>query len=224
MRHDFSEKVTTCVVVIDKRHSRTPHIKRRIAACFSAAGSADIQDPFMLHCLISHEMLLDGESVTAPLKTDLYTQLDLVDECIITPSRDRGKEDLEGMTVQLHYISRILDPLIVYADMTAMILRRMQASHDRYCEGQPGHGIANATIKTSDAILYLLESAESRKRWLLSYKSHKDATLNLVSPVPTTVNCVGCELKICRSSISLHNKTRLLAQQSLKRPRPMGRR
>jgi hypothetical protein len=91
MRHDLSGNTTTYLVVIDKRHSRTLYIKRRIAACFGAAAPADRQDPFMLHCLIAHEMLLDGESVTAPLKTDLYTQLDLVDECIMTPSRDRGK-------------------------------------------------------------------------------------------------------------------------------------
>jgi hypothetical protein len=224
MRHSLSDNTTTYIVVIDKRHSRTLHIKRRIAACFSAAGPADKQDPFMLHCLISQEMLLDGESVIAPLKTDLYTQLDLVDECIITPSRDRGKEDLERMTVQLHYISRIIDPLIAYADMTAMILRRLQASHDRYCDGDPGHGISNATIKTSDSIRYLLESAESRKRWLLSYKSRKDATLSLVSLLPDFVSHIVRGLSFRRSSISLRSRMRRLARRSLKRPKPMERR
>jgi hypothetical protein len=100
------------------------------------------------------------------------------------------------MTVHLHYISRVIDPLIAYADMTAMILRRMQASHDRYCDGQPGQGLSTASTKTSDSIRYLLESAESRKRWLLSYKSRKDATLNLVSLLEYFISYINYELSL----------------------------
>jgi hypothetical protein len=224
MTHNLSDKTTTYVVVISNRHSRTLHIKRRIAACFSAAGPADRQDPFMLHCLIAQGMFLDGQSVIAPLKRDLYKQLDLVDECISRRSHQRHKKDLEQMTVQLHYISQMIEPLIAKADMTAMILRQMQASHDWYCECLPGDGLLDAATKTSDSIRYLLESAESQKRCLVSCRSRKDATLNLVSLLSDFVNYVGRELRFRRSSISLRSKMRRLVLQLLKRPKPMERR
>lgn len=67
------------------------------------------------------------------------------------------------------------------AEMTGMIVRRMQASHDRYRESLPKGSMTDASTKTSDGLQYLLESAESQKRWLLSYKSRKDIALNLVS-------------------------------------------
>jgi hypothetical protein len=201
MTHDLSGKITTYVVVISHHHSRTLHIKRRLAACFSAAGPADRQDPFMLHCLIAQEMFLDGQSVIAPLKRDLYTQLDLVDECISRRSNQRQKEDLEQMTVQLHYISQMIEPLIAKADMTAMILRQMKASHDRYREYFPGSDLLDAATKTSDSIRYLLESAESQKRWLVSCRSRKDATLNLVSLLPDVADYIVCRLSFRRSSI-----------------------
>jgi hypothetical protein len=123
MTHDLDGNTTTYVVVIDKRHCRTLHIKRRIATCFnSASGSADKQDPYMLHCLISQEIFLDAQSVITPLKFDLDTQLDLVDESISWQAHGRGKEDLEKMTFNLHYVSRIIDPLIANADMTAIMM------------------------------------------------------------------------------------------------------
>jgi hypothetical protein len=133
----------------------------------------------MLHCLVAHKIFLDAKSVIALLKLTLYAQLDVVDECVSKPARNRGKEDLEKMTVELHYISRMINPLIANADMTATIMREMKTSHDRYCDSQPGANTSNAAIKTSDSIRYLLESAVSQKRWLVSYKSRKDVTLNL---------------------------------------------
>jgi len=179
MKHDFGEGTTSYIVMADRSHPRAQCIKRRISTCFSTASTADTQDPFMIHCLIVEETLVDAKSVVTPLRLELYNQLDQVDECI--PSHDRGKADLELMTVKLHYISRMIDPLIANADMTGMIMRHMQASHDRYSDSLPVPGISNATTKTSDSIRYLLESAESQKRWLVSYKSRKDATMNLVS-------------------------------------------
>jgi hypothetical protein len=165
----------------------------------------------MLHCLIAHEVFLDAKSVFEPLKDDLYAQLDLVDACVATPSRDRGKKDLEEMTVRLHYLSRMIDPLIANAEMTAMVLRQMQASHDRYCESLTGAGLSNATTKTSDSVRYLLESAESQKRWLVSYRSRKDTTLNLVSPTQNPSISRRLRAKLCRSM-------RRLAVWLLKRP------
>jgi hypothetical protein len=43
------------------------------------------------------------------------------------------------------------------------------------------NAIEDGNTKISDALRYLLESAESQKRWLVSYKSRKDIALNLVS-------------------------------------------
>jgi hypothetical protein len=210
MKHGLSDNTTNYIVVIDKRHPRTLHIKRRIAACFSAAAPADRQDPFMLHCLVAQEIFLDGQSVITPLEADLYTQLELVDEYISKLEHRRQKEDLERMTVQLHYISRMIDPLIANADMTGMIIRSRQASHNRYCDSRPGASLLDATTKTSDALRYLLESAESQKRWLLSYKSRKDATLNLVSLLLCQIllATAAAELSFRRFSTSLHSRMR----------------
>jgi hypothetical protein len=176
----------------------------------------------MLHCLVAHKIFLDAKSVIALLKLTLYAQLDVVDECVSKPARNRGKEDLEKMTVELHYISRMIDPLIANADMTATIMREMKTSHDRYCDSQPGANTSNAAIKTSDSIRYLLESAVSQKRWLVSYKSRKDVTLNLVSPLPNSVDYSDRGLNFCRSSISLLSKMRRLALLSHERLGPTG--
>lgn len=181
MQHDSGDSATSYIVMIDKDHSRISHIKRRILACFGAKGPADTQDPFMPHCLIVHEMFLDAKSVITPLRGSLYDQLDLVDEYSTKPAHERGKEELEKITIRLHVISQEIDSMTAGAEMTEMIVRRMQASHDRYCSSIPPGGMSNAMNKTSDALRYLLESAESQKRWLLSYKSRKDIALNLVS-------------------------------------------
>lgn len=140
-----------------------------------------MKDPFMLHCLIVHEMFLDARSVITPLRGNLYDQLDLVDEYSTKPIKDRGKIELEQMTIQLHVVSQETDSMTAGAEMTGMIVRRMQASHDRYCASLSMGSMTDASTKTSDGVRYLLESARSQKRWLLSYKSRKDIALNLVS-------------------------------------------
>jgi hypothetical protein len=183
MTHDVVGGATSYIVVVDENHSRLLHVQKRIATCLSAVGPADTQDPFMLHCLIVHETFLDARSVVTPLRWKLYDQLDLVDDYTKKPVRKRGKEDLEKMTIALHNISQDIDSMTASVEMTGMILRRMQASHDRYCDShvQAGGVVSNANVKTSDSLRYLLESAESQKRWLMSYKSRKDTAMNLVS-------------------------------------------
>jgi hypothetical protein len=183
MTHDVVGGATSYIVVVDENHSRLLPVQKRIATCLSAVGPADIQDPFMLHCLIVHETFLDARSVVTPLRWKLYDQLDLVDDYTKKPARKRGKEDLEKMTIALHNISQDIDSMTASVEMTGMILRRMQASHDRYCDShsQAGGVVSNANVKTSDSLRYLLESAESQKRWLMSYKSRKDTAMILVS-------------------------------------------
>lgn len=182
MTHDVVGGATSYIVMADESHSRLLHVRKRIATCLSAVGSADIQDPFMMHCLIVHETFLDARSVVTPLRWKLYDQLDRVDEHTTKPARKRGKEDLEKMTIALHNISQDIDSMTASAEMTGMILRQMQASHDRYCDShaQTGGVVSNANVKVSDSLRYLLESAESQKRWLTSYKSRKDTAMNLV--------------------------------------------
>jgi hypothetical protein len=183
MTHDVVGGATSYIVVVDESHFGLLQIKQRIGTCFSAVGPADTQDPFMLHCLVVHETFLDARSVVTLLRWKLYDQLDLVDKYTKKPARKRGKEDLEKMTIALHNISQDIDSMTASVEMTVMILRRMQASHDRYCDShvQAGGVVSNANIKISDSLRYLLESAESQKRWLMSYKSRKDTAMNLVS-------------------------------------------
>lgn len=181
MQHDLGDSTTLYIVTTDRGHSRLTHIKRRMNACLGVKHAADVQDPFMLHCLIVHEMLMDAKSVIAPLRGSLYDLLDLVDEYSMKPASKRGKKELENITIQLHVVSQEIDSSTAGAEMTAMIVRKMQASHDRYCSGVPLGSIVNARNKTSDTLRYLLESSEAQKRWLLCYKSRKDTALNLVS-------------------------------------------
>jgi hypothetical protein len=128
-----------------------------------------------------HEIFLDAKSVITPLRGSLYDQLDLVDVYSSKPLHERGRAELEDMTIKMHVISQEIDSVTAGAEMTAMIVRRMQLAHDRCCTLLGPNAIEDGNTKISDALRYLLESAESQKRWLVSYKSRKDIALNLVS-------------------------------------------
>jgi len=226
MTHDVAGRATSYIVVANEGHSRLLHVKQRIATCLSAVGPADVQDPFMLHCLIVHETFLDARSVVTPLRWELYDQLDRVDEYTQKPARKRGKEDLEKLTIALHDISQTIDSMTGSVEMTGMILRRMQTSHDRFCDSNAQvTGVSNANIKISDSLRYLLESADSQKRWLMSYKSRKDTAMNLVSLPPAKLRrTAGRGLNSRRSSTLSRSKMRGPALRLQKRQKPMARR
>lgn len=181
MTHNLADRTTSYVVMTDRTHSRLEDIRRRIRASFASGGLPDTKDPFMVHCLVLHEIFLDAKSVITPLRGSLYDQLDLVDIYSSKPLNERGRNELEDMTIEMHVISQEIDSVTAGAEMTAMIVRRMQLAHDRYCTLLSPKPIEDGNTKVSDALQYLLESAESQKRWLVSYKSRKDIALNLVS-------------------------------------------
>ena len=181
MTHNLSDRTTSYIVFTDHHQSRLEHVKRRLTDSFGAAKPADTQDPFMLHCLIIHEMFLDAKSVITPLRGNLYNQLDLVDAYSTKPAQKRDRNELEKVTIQLHVVSQDIDSMTASAEMTAMVIRRMQGAHDRFRELVAPNGAVNASTKIFDALRYLLESADSQKRWLTSYKARKDIALNLVS-------------------------------------------
>lgn len=181
MTHNLADRTTSYIVMTDKTHSRLGDIRRRICASFASGGLPDTKDPFMVHCLVLHEIFLDAKSVITPLRGSLYDQLDLVDIYSSKPLHERGRAELEDMTIEMHVISQEIDSVTAGAEMTAMIVRRMQIAHDRYCTLLGSNPIEGGTTKISDTLRYLLESAESQKRWLVSYKSRKDIALNLVS-------------------------------------------
>lgn len=181
MTHSLADRTTSYIVMTDRTHSRLEDIRRRICASYASGGLPDAKDPFMMHCLILHEIFLDAKSVITPLRGSLYDQLDLVDIYSSKPLHERGRAELEDMTIKMHVISQEIDSVTAGAEMTAMIVRRMQLAHDRYCSLLGLNAIEDGNTKISDALRYLLESAESQKRWLVSYKSRKDIALNLVS-------------------------------------------
>lgn len=181
MSHNIETCETAYIVMTDRTHSRLAEIRRRLLESFPYGTSPGTNDAFMLHCLIAHEVFLDAKSVITPLRGSLYDQLDLVDEYSAKPLHERGRAELEHITIRLHVISQAIDSMTAGAEMTAMIVRRMQSAHDRYRSLLRSDSAADENTKISDALRYLLESAERQKRWLVSYRSRKDIALNLVS-------------------------------------------
>jgi len=182
MTHDITAGCTTYVVVSGVHIARKAEIKERLSAVFESPQPADVHNPFMLHSLIVHETFLDAKSVITPLRYQLYDQLDRVDVYAAKSPQERGKSELEDLTIQLHVVSQELDSLTASADMTSMIVRRLSNAHERYQGSIADPLLKNGIVKTTDALRYLLESVESQKRWLASYKARKDIAMTLVSP------------------------------------------
>ncbi|KAI7304952.1 hypothetical protein KC315_g14915 [Hortaea werneckii] len=84
------------------------------------------------------------------------------------------------MTIQLHVISQDIDSKTASADMTHMIVRRLESAHQRYRQRRYSDNVCTAVEQTADALQYLSESIESQRRWVVSYKARKDIALNLI--------------------------------------------
>lgn len=209
MTFDLPTNHTSYIVVANKEHHNLTSIRRRLAA----ASGADTLDPFMLHSLITHQTLLDAGTVITPLRHNLYDQLDLVDDYSSKPAQQRGKAELDEITIKLHVVSQDLDSMVASAEMTGMIVRRLVDAHERYRNCLLGSTrLANASTKTHDGLRYLQESVESQKRWLASYRSRKDIAFNLVgrraSELPsvrqvpmadmTMLGLESCDARQCR--------------------------
>ncbi|RMY22689.1 hypothetical protein D0867_02554 [Hortaea werneckii] len=181
MTYDAAYRDTTYLIVCNPAHPKRNAITRRIVEAIDCTSKLTDLDPFMLHALIAHEIFIEAKSTITPLRRRLYDQLDMVDQYAQNPSpKDRKKGELESMTIQLHVISQDIDSKTASADMTHMIVRRLESAHQRYRQRKYHNSICTAVEQTADALQYLSESIESQRRWVISYKARKDIALNLV--------------------------------------------
>ncbi|KAK3676212.1 hypothetical protein LTR78_003962 [Recurvomyces mirabilis] len=169
---------TTYIVVGDSDHLGMREMKRRL---LDNLRSTEYQDPFMFHAMIVHETFLDAKTVITPVRHQLYDQLDRVDNYSKKSAHERGKGDLEELTIGLHVVSQEIDSMTAGTDMTSMIVRRLIKGHTRYRESLGSVALVNSSTKTADALDYLAESVDAQRRWLESYKARKDIAMNLVS-------------------------------------------
>lgn len=181
MSHDLLSQTTVYVVVCSERQTRLIETRNRLLTTLEHIKTTDALDPFMSHSLIVHETLLDAKSVILSLRHQLYSSLQRVDEYAKGSSRQRGKTELEDLTIQLHVVSQDIDAMTANAEMQSMIIRKLMAGHERYRSDTHPPSLTNSLASTTDALQYLADSVESQRRWLLSYKARKDIAMNLVS-------------------------------------------
>lgn len=182
MTYNAVYRDTTYLIACNPAHPKRNAITRRIVEAIDCTSKSSDADPFMLHALIAHEIFTEAKSTITPLRHRLYNQLDMVDQYAQDPSRkNRKKGDLEAMTIQLHVISQDIDSKTASADMTHMIVRRLESAHQRYRLHKHQNNLSTTAVEqTADALQYLSESIESQRRWVVSYKARKDIALNLV--------------------------------------------
>ncbi|KAK7985283.1 hypothetical protein PG988_002905 [Apiospora saccharicola] len=85
------------------------------------------------------------------------------------------------MTEQLHKVSQDADSLLVSAEMGSMVAehgKRSRAILQKEIQTVSTSPFSRSNV--GDALEYLVQSLESQKRWLASYRSRKDIAMNLV--------------------------------------------
>lgn len=189
MNYDAEVACTTYIIVSGNPHPPLEIIKTRLAESFNGENEDVLEkshamNPFLLHCMISHESLVEAKSIISALRYRLYDQLDMIDAYAKEPS---DRRNLENITVELHSISQDTDSLPASADMAQMIAERMICAHERFEMVLDEAKIKDKTVKLKDSLRYLQTSIQSQRRWLLSYKSRKDIAMNLV--------CLECCLR-----------------------------
>lgn len=187
MSHDAVSQAITYVVVSSVNQPGVRVVKERLQDIYrheeknGRSRSQKFVDPFTLHLMVAHETFLEAKAVITDLRYKLYDALDRVDQYSNKLPEQRGRRDLEELTIQLHVVSQDTDSKYASADMANMIMRRISGAHQRYAESIQDMGKKDALEKTADAINYLSMSLESQMRWLSSYKARKDIAMNLVS-------------------------------------------
>lgn len=182
MNYDANLTCATYIIVSGYPHPPLETIKARLTESFSGEKEGIFQkshamNPFLLHCMISHESLMEAKSIISALRYRLYDQLDMIDAYAKEPS---DRRNLENITIELHSISQDTDSLLASADMAHMIAERMICAHDRFETAPESAKAKDETVKVRDSLMYLQTSIQSQRRWLLSYKSRKDIAMNLV--------------------------------------------
>lgn len=133
-------------------------------------------DPFLFQSILCHESLLGAKLPITDLRHRLYDVLDVVGEYSKEPF-DRA--NLKEMTYKLHGVSQDADSLYASAEMGLMVAEQsMKSRQDMLSRAGPQLAFVGSNV--GDALKYLVQSLESQKRWLQSYKSRKDIAMNLV--------------------------------------------
>jgi hypothetical protein len=189
---------TTYIVVSGGQYLPNETIKERLTALFSGstealASRSHTRDPFLLHCMITHEALVEAKGVITSLRRRLYDQLDKVD---LYAKNALKREHLEELTIELHGISQNTDSLIASADMAEMIATTMASAHSRFIDILGHKDVKDKTMKVSDSLRYLQSSIQSQRRWLLSHKARKDIAMNLVCR-PTNTSRIPIDSTRC---------------------------
>lgn len=155
--------------------------KARLDEYFSPASSPsfpasrpEIEDPFLLHSILCHESLVHGKKIITKLRSRLYAELDRV---ALYADEPFDRSALKGVTNRLHMISQNADSLLANAKMGATLVQLMLRAREQTSLAVP-NSFPNSTV--GDALVYILESLATQKRWLSSYKSRKDTAMNLV--------------------------------------------
>jgi hypothetical protein len=199
MNYNANLACTTYIVVSGFPHPPLETIKARLAESFGGEcedifEKSHAVNPFLLHCMISHESMVEAKSIVSALRYRLYDQLDMIDAYAKEPS---DRRNLENITVELHGISQDTDSLLASADMAQMIAERMICAHERFEIAMDEAKAKDKMVKVKDSLRYLQTSIQSQRRWLLSYKSRKDIAMNLVCSECCRSARIGINYHLC---------------------------
>lgn len=180
---------TTYIVVSGDGDPIIEVSKQRLKDAFAQPASSQdasrkTSDPFFLHGVIAQESFLQSKSVITKLRHRLYDQLDVVDD---DKNAREGKTELalnrdalRGITKNLHMISQDADVLVSSTEMGTMVVERM-ATAQAYLKTMSDSSSRQGHNQVEDMLNQLMHSLQSRKRWILGYKSRKDIAMNLAS-------------------------------------------
>ena len=182
--------VTTYIVVSGDTDTIVEISTQRLKDAFARPATAQVvssrdSDPFFLHGVIAQESFLQSKSLVTTLRLRLYKQLDIIDN---DKNAKEGKKTelaldrnaLRGVTENPHVISQTADVLVSSTEMGTMVVERMAVAHAdlKNTSDTSSHKKYN---QIEDMLSHLKHSLQSRKRWILGYKSRKDIAMDLVN-------------------------------------------
>ena len=176
----------TTYVVVSSNSARDLVIRTtrdRLANAFagstlSSSGHRPL-DPYLLNTIILQEVHIQSKKHFTCVRHNLWHQLGVIFDHS-KHQLDLDRKHLKDLTNQFHEISQDADRLIAHAEMATMIADRTGKAHD-HLRSESGASSRRDFCQVDDSLRDLVESLQSRKRWLMSYKSRKDTIMNLVS-------------------------------------------
>ncbi|KAK8072128.1 hypothetical protein PG996_005476 [Apiospora saccharicola] len=182
--YDVPSSTTTYIITSGEEEEWVDKAKDRLTHCFVRNEneppyvSAEGHDPFLVQSILCHESLSGAKIPITQLRLKLYDVLDTVSEYSKEPFH---RSSLKDMTEQLHKVSQDADSLLVSAEMGSMVAehgKRSRAILQKEIQTVSTSPFSRSNV--GDALEYLVQSLESQKRWLASYRSRKDIAMNLV--------------------------------------------